>query len=365
MSGSGNNLYAYASGDPVDYSDPSGLEEEQLAACGIGAIANDIAGVIDGDKHSLGDFFEGALGGCLQGAAFTIPGAEEALAELEGAGTAADVAAAEGTTGAEDLTTVGDDFSGDGSAEDGLGEDSCTTAEANSFPGNTLVQLADGTTIPISQVRPGDYVKATDPATGKTTSQPVLAIIHGRKDEQFARITLRIGAGKTARDTTVTVTVGHLFYDLTRRAWIEATSLQPGDRLDSLNGTPTVIIGLVRYDQSSASAYNLTVGNDHDYYVVADDTPVLVHNDNEPCRYGLGGERPPKAPSKINTNGGTYSTRQEALEAAQGELANLRYGNVPAWLRGECTPTACHLHVDIYNKFGELLETIHYTYQNS
>jgi Pretoxin HINT domain len=319
--------------------------------------------VIDGDKHSLGDFFEGALGGCLQGAAFTIPGAEEALAQLEGVGTAAAAADAEGVTGAEDLTTLGDDISGDGTAEDGFGEDSCTTAEANSFPGNTLVELADGTTVPIGRVKPGDYVKATNPATGKTTAAPVLDVIHGQKNELFARITLRIGTGRAARDKVVTATAGHTFYDLTRKAWIEARSLRPGDHLESLNGTPTVIIGVVRYDQSSASVYNLTVGNDHDYYVVVGDTPVLVHNDDDPCRYGLGGERPLKAPSQINTNGGTYATRQQALEAAEKELANLRYGNVPAWLRGECTPTACHLHVDIYNKFGQLLETIHYTYQ--
>jgi RHS repeat-associated protein len=286
MSGSGNDLYAYASGDPVDYSDPSGLEEEQLAACGIGAIFNDIAGVINGDKHSLGDFFLGALGGCLQGVAFTIPGAEEAIAELEGVGAAADVAASEGAAGIEDLTTLGDDVAGDGTGYDGLGEDACTSAAANSFAGSTPVTLADGTTKPIDQLKPGDYVKATDPATGITTSQPVLAVIKGHKDEQFARLTITTGAGRALRSGTIIATAGHPFYDQTRHAWITAGNLRIGDHLQALDGTPVVVTAIQRYDKAGATAWNLTVANDHDYYVTAingytgngADQEILVHN---------------------------------------------------------------------------------------
>lgn len=49
-------------------------------------------------------------------------------------------------TGIEDLTTVSDDVAGDGTGYDGLGEDACTSAAANSFAGTTPVTLADGTT---------------------------------------------------------------------------------------------------------------------------------------------------------------------------------------------------------------------------
>jgi hypothetical protein len=82
----------------------------------------------------LGDFFTGGAAGCLDGALLAIDGAGEALDALEG-GEAATI----GTDGAEDVSTLGDDMSGNGSGEDGSGEDSCTTTP-NSFPGHTKVK---------------------------------------------------------------------------------------------------------------------------------------------------------------------------------------------------------------------------------
>jgi len=278
MSGSGDNLYAYASGDPVDYSDRSGMEEEQLAACVIGGSFNDLVGVIDGRKNSVGDFFFGALGGCLQGLGLDVAGPGEALDSLEGGELAA-----EGTNGAEDTTGLGDNLTGDGTGGDGLGENACTAAEANSFPGNTLVTLADGRTAPIDKLKPGDYVKATDPATGKTAAEPVLAIIKGHKDEHFAKlaITITIGTRGAHRTGIVIATTGHSFYDQTRRDWVAAANLRPGDRLDVLGGTPAAVTAIHVYNQPEATAYNITVGTYHDYYVIAADAPILVHNCNE------------------------------------------------------------------------------------
>jgi RHS repeat-associated protein len=269
MAGSGDNLYAYAGGDPADNSDPSGLQWQLLAAAGciLGGAANDIGGALDGRKHSLGDFFIGGALGCLNGALLGLDGAEEALAGLEGTDIGAD--------GAEDLSGLGDDLGGEGDS----GENSCTT-QPNSFPANTRVTLASGKTEPISRIKPGDYVKATNPKTGKTTAEPVLAVIQGHKIEHYAAITLTIG---THRKTGVIIaTTGHPFYDLTRRAWVQAGSLNPGDHLDTLHATTAIVTRIQRYDQPYATAYNLTIATDHDYYITAAGTGFLVHN----CGWG-------------------------------------------------------------------------------
>jgi hypothetical protein len=78
----------HAGNDTVDNSDPSGLQWQLLAGCAVGGLVNDIGGALDGRKHSFGDFFGGALLGCVGGALMMIGGAE-ALAALEGGDLAA------------------------------------------------------------------------------------------------------------------------------------------------------------------------------------------------------------------------------------------------------------------------------------
>jgi hypothetical protein len=75
-------------------------------------------------------------------------------------------------------------------------------------------------------------------------------------------------------------------------------------------------------------------------------------------RFGNGGVRPPKAPSQRNTGGGTFPNRDAAWDAASRDRADYRYAHT----REECRPDACHVHLDIYNNKGELLETKHYRY---
>jgi hypothetical protein len=98
--------------------------------------------------------------------------------------------------------------------------------------------------------------------------------------------------------------------------------------------------------------WDLTVTGDHDFYVLTVTAHVLVHNDD--CTQ--------VARSKVNLGGGNYKTRNEALAAAEKDLENFRYGNMKAVLRMECRK-GCHIHVDVYNKRGQLIQTIHYNYQ--
>lgn len=60
----------------------------------------------------------------------------------------------------------------------------------NSFVPGIKVVVADGTSKPIEQLKLSDKVKATDPATGKTTAQPVVATIIGQGTKQLVDLTI-------------------------------------------------------------------------------------------------------------------------------------------------------------------------------
>jgi hypothetical protein len=53
-------------------------------------------------------------------------------------------------------------------------------ARGCSFSADTTVAMADGTSEPISKLRPGDLVEAYDPATGKTGPHTVTAVMVNR-----------------------------------------------------------------------------------------------------------------------------------------------------------------------------------------
>lgn len=76
-------------------------------------------------------------------------------------------------------------FAGEG--ESGLAS-AARTCSVNSFTAGTLVLLADGRQIPISKVKPGMKVVATDPATATTAARKVDAVIvHGGKHTMVDR----------------------------------------------------------------------------------------------------------------------------------------------------------------------------------
>lgn len=154
-----------------------------------------------------------------------------------------------------------------------------------SFPGHTHVLMADGTTKPISEIQPGDQVLATNPETGEQTIETVTAIwVH--QDtlvdllvQQPGRISNgnRLDPANPAM-ATVSTTTGHPFWNQTDQQWQEPTILDASDRLLAFDGTGPSVAGLLSYTQRHDSAYNLTVAGPHTYYVLAGDTPVLVHN---------------------------------------------------------------------------------------
>jgi RHS repeat-associated protein len=149
----------------------------------------------------------------------------------------------------------------------------------NSFTGGTLVLLADGSTKTIDEVAIGDMVIATDPLTGETRAEEVTALIEGSGVKHLVKIAIDTPTGNDDPDTTeITATDGHPFWVPQLNKWVDATDLQIGQWLQTSTGTHVQISAINRWTEPHITVYNLTVDNLHTYYVLAGNTPVLVHN---------------------------------------------------------------------------------------
>ncbi|WP_439673496.1 polymorphic toxin-type HINT domain-containing protein [Embleya sp. MST-111070] len=143
----------------------------------------------------------------------------------------------------------------------------------HSFVPGTGVLMADGTRKPIEEVAPGDVVLATDPETGETKPRTVLASITTEDDKDFVDLTVETDEG----DASIIATTNHPFWSPDLEQWINAGDLKPGQWLQTSTGT-RVRIGATRHFREQQRTNDLTVDDVHTYYVLAADTPVLVHN---------------------------------------------------------------------------------------
>jgi hypothetical protein len=142
-----------------------------------------------------------------------------------------------------------------------------------SFSGDTPVLLPGGKHKKIKDLHVGDEVIASDPQTGKQGTRKITAVwVH--HDDLY---TLTIN-GKT-----LTVTEDHPFWNDTDGRWEEADQLDPGDHLHTNDDSTALVTNFTFASHALANAYNLTVDDLHTYYVLAGNTPVLVHNTGPAC----------------------------------------------------------------------------------
>jgi hypothetical protein len=204
----------------------------------------------------------------------------------------------------------------------------------HSFTGATPVLMADGTTKPIDRVKVGDQIANSVPGQSGTQTNTVTNVIVTKTDHDFVnlaieplssgtkptttatsaqspgtsvlkkaaigfaatltaitsstataqatdvtsngRATVTVPSDVTQHGGTLTTTFHHPFYDITQAAFVDAQNLKAGDDLQTPTGD--AIVTSVRLYHANTVTYDLTIGNLHTYYVVAGDTPVLVHN---------------------------------------------------------------------------------------
>jgi len=141
--------------------------------------------------------------------------------------------------------------------------------------------MADGTTKPIGQIRVGDQVLATNPYTGEQAAKTVTHVwVH---NDTLTDLALADG-------TVLTTTEDHPFWSATDHRYEPADELAPGEKLLRADGRQATVTGLKPATSHQAPAYNLTITDLHTYYVLAGETPVLVHNSGPNCGVPLGGK---------------------------------------------------------------------------
>jgi hypothetical protein len=181
----------------------------------------------------------------------------------EGAG--ADAAENAATHTAEDATSETEDTA-----------ESCVVG-GKSFTADTLVLLASGKTVPISQLKPGEKVLANNPKSGITKAETI-SVVMLHYDTNLYDLQLRSGT----RTAVIETTTNHPFWDLTTRAWTDAARLRPGDHLRSPAGRYATVSRGWAPRQHTGWMWDLTIPGDHDFYVVTSAAATLVHN-ADPC----------------------------------------------------------------------------------
>ncbi|TLQ44619.1 polymorphic toxin-type HINT domain-containing protein [Streptomyces marianii] len=149
------------------------------------------------------------------------------------------------------------------------------SARKHSFVAGTEVLMEDGETKPIEDLEVGDKVVATDPVSGQTALKTVTATILTEDDKSYVDLTVSTEDGAEI----VATTDHHPFWSESEQAWLDAGDLEPGMTLRTDDGA-TVSITATRTYGAYQDTYNLTVADVHTYYVLAGETPVLVHNCN-------------------------------------------------------------------------------------
>lgn len=143
------------------------------------------------------------------------------------------------------------------------------------FLAGTDVLMADGSTKDIEDIKPGDEVRATDPETGESGNREVTHLIITEDDKHFNTLSISTEDGIEE----LTATYEHPFWSPSFNAWVEARDLTPGSTLLTDRYKTVTVTANKPYTQH-ARTYNLTVDDLHTYYVLAGETPVLVHNSN-------------------------------------------------------------------------------------
>lgn len=175
-----------------------------------------------------------------------------------------------------------------GSLEEGLVARGTTAAEAGeaeaaaealvncSFSPDTKVLLGNGKKKAIGEIKVGDRVQAANPRTGKRQGARTVQHVWINHDHDLLDLTIRTKAGHTA---TLHTTANHPFWDDTTHSWVPAGELHRGDALNTATNGHVYVV-TTNAAPGAANRWNLTVQQLHTYYVLAGETPVLVHNNN-------------------------------------------------------------------------------------
>jgi RHS repeat-associated protein len=144
----------------------------------------------------------------------------------------------------------------------------------NSFIGDTLVSTENGL-VEIKDIVIGDMVWSYNEDSNEKTLQEVTHLIQNEGDKSLVDIKLSSGE-------VITATADHPVYVFDKGQWRPASKLISSDELFGLNGQSIIVDSLRIYDKE-VKVFNLTVSDNHTYYVGEDS--ILSHNADK-CNIG-------------------------------------------------------------------------------
>ena len=148
-------------------------------------------------------------------------------------------------------------------------------AAGQCFAAGTLVELADGTSKPIEQVKAGDWVASRDAerveksrSKLKSSENVGKRVVRTFVTEQKSTVEVALASGETIQCTT-----GHLFF-VEGKGFVPAARLAIGNAIVTRAG-PSVKVRKVE-QSGTATVYNFEVEGTHTYFVGK--TAAWVHN---------------------------------------------------------------------------------------
>ena len=252
--GGGINLYQYCGGDPVNYVDPNGAEPALVRWFAY-------TGTNGFDVIGTGCNVMGGWGSVLS------DGITDDITDWLGNGNYVDRCSTAYTIGMGIGLVHQLAMGKAGGAGRACG---CLC-----FAPGTLVHMADGTTKPIEQVRPGEWVQCRNELTGQDSVKPVDSIINRHSDD-IVKLQIADGSGQVVE--TITCTPDHPFY-VPGQGFVAAGSLTAGTSLVSRSGS-SVSVSDVAWEKADGgyTVYNFSVEADHSYFVGQEAGGVWVHN---------------------------------------------------------------------------------------
>lgn len=277
----GLNWYAYAGNDPVNGTDPSGLEDRspQGPTCPPqGCTIEEV--VVVGRSSRFSDFVHvgltvGSFCPSFCGSLFSL--ADAGLYAWQGDkvnATISVVAAGVGIfsdAGAAKVVAMGAKEAAILAREAVLAKQLATACRC--FTAGTLVQTADGLR-PIETIKLGDRVLSRDETTGETAYKEVIALHpHPGQKVYVVTVEVRLADGKTSRETFRT-TRQHP-WRTAANAWVETDKLVAGEALLTVDGKASVIVSVSKTGRVKPT-YNFEVRDFHSYFVGK--SGIWVHN---------------------------------------------------------------------------------------
>jgi hypothetical protein len=148
-------------------------------------------------------------------------------------------------------------------------------ASCHSFAPTTKVLMGDRSQREIKDINVGDQVMAADPKSGGSKIETVTQL-HRNTDHDLTKLTVK---DQNNKKSVLNTTQNHPFWDATAHKWTDAKNLKPGHHLKVWD-RGDVTITRVANTTGTHEMRDLTVNELHTYYVLAGNTPVLVHNNN-------------------------------------------------------------------------------------